>query len=330
MTEADILKYIKNPGLLKKANLDELKKLRWDYPYFQTAHMLYLKALKTQHPEDLKQQLPKSSTHISDRDLLFNFLNREFEISEEQENPVDIKNETLTPELNSKLLKNKNVKRKINDSFEGLGENLSETISSQLEFSVMKDDDKLEYPSGIYFIDEERDGNMNILTIDADPDETNKLKNGKDILQIDEVESSKQGLIVDEINNIEESFELIESENIDESKSEENKKDAEYFNINNYADHEILKKDNDLITRFIQENPRIKPPETNEENVDISEESAREDSNLLSETLVKVYIKQGLFEKAIHSYEKLCLKYPEKSAYFASQIEIVEKKINKQ
>jgi hypothetical protein len=35
-------------------------------------------------------------------------------------------------------------------------------------------------------------------------------------------------------------------------------------------------------------------------------------------------MKQGHYDKAIRTYEKLSLKIPEKKAFFASQIEVIE------
>ncbi len=50
----------------------------------------------------------------------------------------------------------------------------------------------------------------------------------------------------------------------------------------------------------------------------IEEESG---TDVATETLAKIYEKQGLFEQANGIYSKLILRYPEKSAYFATLIE---------
>ncbi len=84
-----------------------------------------------------------------------------------------------------------------------------------------------------------------------------------------------------------------------------------------------------LIDKFIQTNPRIVPNEQLSENKDISADSVKEHESFFTDTLAKIYIKQGHYAKAILAYEKLSLKYPEKSAYFAGQISEIKKLINK-
>ena len=47
----------------------------------------------------------------------------------------------------------------------------------------------------------------------------------------------------------------------------------------------------------------------------------------MTETLAKIYIKQGKYEDALKAYKILCLKYPEKISLFADQIKIIKNKL---
>jgi len=62
----------------------------------------------------------------------------------------------------------------------------------------------------------------------------------------------------------------------------------------------------------------------------LSEQSSLIGEDLITETLAKVYLKQGLYNEALQSYKKLSLKFPEKNSYFATQIEKIEKLISKE
>lgn len=98
--------------------------------------------------------------------------------------------------------------------------------------------------------------------------------------------------------------------------------------LENNADTNLTK--NNLIDQFIDSNPVFTPNriDLSAEHEDISEQSIKEPEELATETLALIYTSQKLFEKAIGVYEKLILKYPEKSTYFASRISDLRKNIN--
>jgi hypothetical protein len=61
------------------------------------------------------------------------------------------------------------------------------------------------------------------------------------------------------------------------------------------------------------------------------EESARrsieENDGIISETLARLVAAQGKFDRAIKIYQQLMLKNPQKSSYFAAQIEKLRKEL---
>ncbi len=96
-------------------------------------------------------------------------------------------------------------------------------------------------------------------------------------------------------------------------------------------------KHQDLIDKFLEADPHIHPvgqfhptpPEetSGTDRLDIRYSDEDVTDSVLSESLARIYIKQKQYAKAIRIFEKLNLKYPEKSTYFADQIRFLNKVI---
>lgn len=85
-----------------------------------------------------------------------------------------------------------------------------------------------------------------------------------------------------------------------------------------------------LIEQFIKEEPRIQVKKSGFFNpVNMAKKSVQDSDEFVTETLARIYAKQGNHSKAIRAYQKLSLKFPEKTAYFAALIEELKRTPNK-
>ena len=197
---------IQNPYILDKDESIYISNILENFPYFQTAHILYSKALQNTKSIRFKSQLKKAAIYSGDRNLLFDIIS--------QQKDLNISKATIKQKLK-------------------------------------KEEKKAELHSFLDWI--------SIV-------QTKKI-----------VRSKKQNS--DEIINI-----------------------------------------------FLEKKPKIK---NNKQRFFNASENAKksivENNDIITETLAKVYAKQEHFEKAILAYQKLSLKYPQKSSYFADQIKVIKK-----
>jgi tetratricopeptide (TPR) repeat protein len=294
MNVSDFIHILQNSNtILSPKQTRELEDIIEEYPYFQAARALHLKGLKNLDSYKYNNALKVTAAHTTDRDVLFDYItSQEF------------------------------VQNNIADAIAGRGS-------------------KLEEQNAVSEAVEPNPNAESMLVVSDEPALPQNLKDAEQILNPELFESKssqekpephiqkeqpsepetdlKLGKPIPFTKKEKHSFTewLQLTSTTDEPEAEESEE--------NVMEELERKKKFELLDRFIENNPKIVPKETPNLKLDIKDSTKFDKNELMTETLAKVYLEQKKYKKAIQAFKILSLKYPEKSGFFADQIQAVKK-----
>lgn len=284
MTVKEFVEILKNPYVIGEEQAHELDHIVKEYPYFQAARVLQLKVLHSEGNYRYNKALKLAAAHVLDRSVLYEFIH----------------SEAVVPDISA-------LKQDLNEIKKAVQRQEAKENAEIVNVEYLPPEPFAipQVPKSIF--DEDifsekfiRQGDIESILVykeevdDVTP-ETERVQ-GKNVLG-DRLDSISEWL-----------------KSISEDKS---------MQSSEYKDDNVAKKFH-LIDKFLETNPKIEPVKDYSSNVNLANEVKTDPRQLMTETLAQVYVNQKKYKQAIQAYEILILKNPEKSAYFASQIQEIK------
>ena len=304
MNRSDFIKLIESTGPDNRNLIGELSSLINAFPYFQSAYMLLLKGLQNTSDVKFENQLRNSAMHVANREVLYYYLKKEY-----------------VPLVNT-----------VDTSSSEIGQDNDRVDTQQVVIELAKNSEdfisEIEKDEVSGNSDHQLKGYSIVITAESGNKETDA---SLVVVNEETGEIEEKVVYMDPGFSLPEEEDLLELDNGYDKIAETEGKDISYLPESDEESVTVKQLQSELIDRFIIANPRIEPvKEPNDIPLtDICKPWTEEKEGFLSETLARIYIKQGYYSKAINIYEKLSLKYPEKSSYFASLISEVKELIKK-
>jgi hypothetical protein len=310
MNRNDFLNMMSVTVPLSRQLIGEVYELIDIFPYFQSAHMLLLKGLMDSSDVKFQNQLRNSAIHIADREVLYYMLNR-------KPSAVAAQAE-ITPEKAPAADSDSDMQQTVIESARNSADLINEIENVSGDKKPDQNQDNLNHPPG----------HSILVASETDSEDAAGV-----MLLIDEESPAGEERVffMDPGFSVPVNNDLLELD-LDENRSDSTDNNSAVIAPSDSPDADSRKKlDSDLIDKFIIANPRIEPirEKSNFGAEEVFTPFVEEGGGFVTETLAKIYLSQGYYSKAIDIYEKLSLKFPEKSSYFASQIEKVKEYIKK-
>jgi len=336
MQQQEFIGILKKPKLITAMHLDALENLVKEYPFFETAHLLYTKGLHRYDAIKYPKQLRKTAIIANSRTVLYELLHKKESIpvlnepiesaaypatdiariaeTKEKTSPITITNNEIkvvyvntiaaTPTTSTPIDESKESPLKEMDIIKTI-ENQTEVPVPEFNVNILNQSIEEEIKKGVLQSYVET---VIIKTPELNKEVVSEPSTFGDWLKTIEKESSTFQITTKTPNK--------STEDKEEKKTEIEKKPS------------FFAQNKDIINKIIETDPgRIKLGNTKFFTPNIeAKQSLLENEHLITETLAKIYALQGNISKAIRAYEILSLKFPQKSVYFTTLIEKLKNK----
>ena len=291
----ELAQLIQHPEKMNKETLYDLRSLLALHPYYQTARLLMLQNLYILHSPSFDEELRRAAIYITDRKVLFQMIEA-----------AHYKLHTLRKDDKPAATQQDNSSRTV-----ALIDNFLESIPADEDNEETSKQHRKPTPA-----DAAVDYVAYLLETE---DEDNKVE---DVQEQEDGEAKSSGSrTIDLIDNFihDGGFNL----STEEEEQEQNEKIDEDLLIpeEQYNLEEATKNMPDTTVEEQEEEEGVK------KQADSPTEEKETDESYFTETLARIYIKQGRYEKALEIIQRLYLNYPKKNAYFADQMRFLEKLI---
>lgn len=303
----------------------ELLEIEQKFPYFLMPKMIRLKKSFSENTPEFQPLLHKTSIYAFNREALFEYLHgnlHNIAISKTDKNIETASKKTSTlPEIR---------KPKI-ETIEIPEQNISAiNIADTVEILEQDVEPKIAIVTAVNIKEIEATIYENLKGI-IPTNETDNLDN-----KSPKIQTSNSEAIIDRAteNSFLQWLKIIEKSKITSSETPDPLKTEKApakirFELPKMEEKLKMRKDPELdaLDGFVRDQIKRKKKK-NANIIEIPFEQAiqrsTEKRDIISDGLAQLLTKQGKFDSAIEMYEKLILKYPQKSTFFASQIELVK------
>ena len=324
MDKQALTSLLNNVSNLRSISSADLEKVVEKHPYFEVGQLMLVKKYQEEKHVAFNNQLEKASIYASNRSHLFQFINEaDMNVSLVEAGSEEQDDEKTAITVTEELV-NQNQELSVLETEAEIQEDKVDEIESKEHHSISEIETISDHSEELLETVSE-DENEEITVVSPVEENIEVAENEE---QPNEPDIPAEEVIeIETDHSFSEWLKVLNDQHVEIEKPKAKKKDVLDAHIEMESNAQFLQMEEPAtLDEFLEKNISRKHEASDEINVsELAKHSVEPHDDLVSETLAKLLVLQKKYDHATEVYQKLGLKYPEKSSYFAIRIEEIKK-----